>query len=916
MSSVEQLREALLELKSLRDREARRAEETRILLYCVEAFSAATTPEGALAALFQSLGDQLGFTTSLVARALPNGRAEIVACNDPRLTGQAFKAPVDLFSRTRNVIDLTILGDWEGCLPIHEHTGMIASPNQPDTVLVGFHSRRSGFGRETMDLMDRLSGLSVQALTASEIAAEKDLLAAAIAGSSSGFAIADAQQPEKPLVYVNRAFEEISGYTADKVLGQNCRFLSALAKDDPESDRLREATRTNAAGQFLIRDRRESGDFFWNELVLFPVEDGQGNIRHLVATHNDVTERVEAEKERDRLRARIRQALQATYDAFLVLDKEHKVSVSNAAVREFFPSPEYIWQPGSHFAENWAGFVSHAFANTGQSPNPLSLDDLLQIAQDRSGLEYDLPDGRSLIFRASPMDEGGIVVTATDVTRMKSAQRLLSQRLAAIEAATDGIAVTNDLSQFVYMNSTAAKQLGLHDATSGLGQRWTSYYGPAPEVEAGQAFEMMLSRSSEGAVFTHEVSGSPLEDGGSVLVIRDLTEKLEIEHMAKTLQRDLFRLQGQETAAQLTAGLAHDFNNLLATINGSATLMQIEPRMHAALQPHVDRIKTAGAQAAKMVNRMLDLGLESDSDGVFAVSSALKDVEDLLLPSLPSSVTLCIEDASDPLSLSGTPNALSQVVLNLALNGCDAIGSEQGELKITTYPAPADLLDQMIIGRKRPNVRYMAIEVADTGSGIDAAHLGNVFDPTFSTKGRKGTGLGLSMVAMQVQSVGGGISISSQLGSGTQITVFWPVARVENSIEDYTSGPDMDLAGMSIIVVDDDKAVGEVVSQFLEAKGAEVVPVTDARDAIAAIEDAPQEWSALVTDYDMPIMTGGELVERIGKVAPDLPIVVVTALARRLTDPRLEGANLKAVLPKPLELTKLAKTLEASKVSL
>ena len=118
-----------------------------------------------------------------------------------------------------------------------------------------------------------------------------------------------------------------------------------------------------------------------------------------------------------------------------------------------------------------------------------------------------------------------------------------------------------------------------------------------------------------------------------------------------------------------------------------------------------------------------------------------------------------------------------------------------------------------------------------------------------------------------------------------------------------------DLRGQTVIVVDDDRNVSEVIAGYLENCGAEVAICEDPRDALEAVQDNPESWSALITDYDMPNMNGGELVELVGRAAPDLKIFVVTALAKRLSDPRLSSQNVKRILGKPVNFKELTAAL-------
>ncbi|MEM8553763.1 MAG: PAS domain S-box protein [Pseudomonadota bacterium] len=914
MPNDERLREALLELKSLRDREARSLEETRSLLSCVEAYSAAPNPNEALLSIFRSLHGQLGSTPTLIAKRLEDRRSEVLASDDSGLIGTEFTAPVELYNRPRNVIDLPLLGPWEGALPIGDSTGMLSVPVQSDTVLLSFHPKPGGFGKAAMTLTERLAGLAMQALQNSRVAAEKDLLAAAIAGSSSGFSIADARSDERPLVYVNRAFERISGYLAEEVLGRNCRFLAADPAGSTERSRLRDATRHRRPGRFLLRNRRKSGELFWNELTLFPVADANGQVHSLVATQTDVSERVEAERERDHLRARMRQALEATEDAFLLLEADGRIAFANASVADLLPAPQLNWHAGTTFDDNWDDYVAHATNGAGQMTQQFTRADLDALTQVTTGVEIDLPDGRSALVRAARLDDGGTVMSATDVTEMKSAQRLLGQRLAAIEAATDGIAISDAAGALIYMNAAAARLMGLPNAELGLGQAWFAFYDQPATMDTRAPFEMVVTRDTDAGLVTHEINGSPLDNGGAVIIVRDVTDRLLIEAKAEDLRRDLVRLQGQDTIAQLTAGIAHDFNNLLAAINGSVTLMELEPEVPKELHGHLARIKAAGTQATRLVSRMLDIGVDENTQGAFDLTSALADVEALLRPGMPGQITLTLENNSPATALRGTATAFSQVVLNLALNGCDAIGKAPGEVRLSVSCGPVQDPADVKLGHVIPKSTYAVVEVADTGSGMDDATVERVFDPYFSTKGRQGTGLGLAMVARQVQSVGGAIGLRSKVGDGTTFTLYWPLARLIQNEADRAAGDATDLSGMTIIVVDDDRGVGEVVAQYLEANGAEVAVCADPRDALDAITDDPSAWSALVTDYDMPHMTGGELVEAVRDATPDLPILVVTALAKRLSDPRLEAAQISGILAKPLDLSQLCQALASARL--
>lgn len=908
MADDEQLREALLELELLRRREAETLAETRGLVACLEAYSRAPSAQDALLALMREIAAVLGADKVVLLQDTGDGTAQILARTGPAPPEGRVDAPVDLFARARIVARAGALGAWRGPIAIAGDSSLMLLPTPPDFALLALRAAPP-FAKPEMAQLRRLAPLVVQAMRNAQLAREKDLLSAAVAGASSGFSIADATDPEMPLVYVNRAFERITGFAAAEVLGQNCRFLGADAPDAPERVRLRQAIRDCAPGTFLLHNRRKSGTLFWNELSLFPVYDPQGRVRHLVATQTDVTGRIEASEARDRARAQMAMALSASEDAFLILDADLTIALSNHAVRELFPAPERDWAVGTTFDANWTAYLAATRDLPGRVTTLLREADLRALSRVPVGQELDLPDGRTVFVRCAALEDGGFVVTATDISPMKSAQTLLAQRLAAIEAAPDGIAVTDAGGRLTYLNSAAAGIMGFGRATSGLGRIWWRQYRNRAALERIAPFEPTLAELETAANQTHEVTSSPLESGGQVILVRDVTDKLAQEAREEHMTQQLIAMQRQEALAQVTAGVAHDFNNYLAAINGSATLLDMAPDLPEALRTHVQRIAAAGTQSARLVNRLLDLGAGEVDARRFDLHSALRDLPDLVEPLLPASVRFDMAPARGAMVLQGDPAVLNDVILNAILNARDAIGGRTGTITLRTErvsgdgPAPTAPLR---VGHLKPGRLYAAICIRDTGSGMDAATLEKVFEPYFSTKGARGTGLGMAMVAARLKAVGGAVGLVSGEGLGTEIVLFWPLVEESAEEDGPGTGGAVDLSGRVVVIVDDDAEVGDVMARYLEAQGAEVALVEAPEDALEAIREDPDAWSALVTDYDMPGMTGGALAEAARNAAPDLPIVVVTALARRLNDPRLDRAAVREVLPKPVDLARLS----------
>ncbi len=199
------------------------------------------------------------------------------------------------------------------------------------------------------------------------------------------------------------------------------------------------------------------------------------------------------------------------------------------------------------------------------------------------------------------------------------------------------------------------------------------------------------------------------------------------------------------------------------------------------------------------------------------------------------------------------------------------------------------------------------IDVADNGAGIDQAHLPHIFERHYAVAGEsvpagESTGLGLAIVGSILAENEALIEVDSEVNRGTTFTVWWPVSTsVTTSKRPKSQGQQR--SDLPILVLDDAPEVAEAIGRELSSAGYEVAETNFPEDALETIVEDPEGWACLVTDYDMPGMTGGDLIARLEEKAPELPVIVVSALARRLTDKRLDRAV--AVLQKPVNKDKL-----------
>lgn len=929
MTHEEQLREALLEVQLLRGREAKALRETRALLHGLELIPAADDVDSAYRRLLETARNATSADALCIA-----SRGEVgftLSHGDtPGLADEAPALPAPLLEKARNIVDLHAAGGWAEKLPCRLRgfrsllVVPIGAPGANAAAVLALHRDRARFSADEMAALRRLATLTAQTVEALDLNEQNRLLAAVISGSSSGFAISDCTRPGEPLIYVNPAFEKLSGYRASEVLGRNCRFLSAEPEDAPERRKLRRAVAEGKGGRFLLRNRRKDGSLFWNALTLFPVKDAQGRVRNLVATQVDATEKVDAQDERDRTRKRMSEALANTQDAFLLLDDRKHILFANPAARNLFPAPRADWRIGTTFDDSWAAFITGYAPHTSTLPEAMRDPDLDTLARAESGTELRLPDGRSVLVRARSASDGGLVLLATNITPMKTAERMLRQRAAAIDAAQDGIAIADDADRLFYVNPNFVSMLGESDETLLFGRRWPQFYLPEERdaylrdirpalLNRGTAKTLLQLRTPGGELRHHEYSLSVVQRVGTVIIARDVTDRIHYEERQAELQVQLELSRRQETISQLAAGVAHDFNNLLSAINISADLIATDGDTTPPLRDYARRIGTAGNRAARLVNRLLDLGASPRDAGEIDMRDALREAKDLLNSSIGASARLTLDCGQRPAVIRASATDVVQIVLNLVLNAQDALPEGAGTIGLSLSCVPGSDLAMPLLGTITPTAHYGTITVADTGVGISRAQMPRIFDAYYSTKGDRGTGMGLAMVASMVETAGGALLLDSTPGAGSVFTVCYPLTQSEalspSAAADLEIPPPVDLTGTTVLLVDDEPAVAEVIGSYLERHGAEVSVCAAPEIALESITEDPHAWTVMVTDYDMPGMNGGALAESARQVAPHLPVIVVTALARRLSDPRVSRDKVHAVIAKPVNMRQLLKAI-------
>ena len=356
-------------------------------------------------------------------------------------------------------------------------------------------------------------------------------------------------------------------------------------------------------------------------------------------------------------------------------------------------------------------------------------------------------------------------------------------------------------------------------------------------------------------------------------------KKLEAEIIGREQAEEALRhAQKMEAVGRLAGGVAHDFNNLLMVIQGQATLSLRSFFPGELLRRNLESILRAAERASTLTRQLLALSRKQVlQPKVLNFNNLVAQVAEFLPPLIGEDIRLVMKLDPELGRVSADPSQVEQVLMNLVVNARDAM-PDGGELTIQTANVHLDETSAQRYPGFRPGP-HVTLAVKDTGHGMDSETLSHAFEPFFTTKERnKGTGLGLSTAYGIVEQSGGAISISSEPGFGTAITMYFP--RTEEPIEEVRTPEPVPatLEGSeTILVVEDDDAVRKMTCTFLTIKGYKVVEASNANDAIEIVTRDGTSIALLLTDVVMPGMKGRELVEQISKICERLPVLYMSA---------------------------------------
>jgi PAS domain S-box-containing protein len=446
-----------------------------------------------------------------------------------------------------------------------------------------------------------------------------------------------------------------------------------------------------------------------------------------------------------------------------------------------------------------------------------------------------------------------------------------------VDAVLDHAIYMLDVEGNVTSWNSGAERIKGYRANEIIGQHFSKFYTP-DDLKIGLPARTLAIAAKEGRYesegwrvrrdgtkfWANAVIDAVKDDDGRLIgfakVTRDLSERLRAQEALEQTRQQLHQAQKLEALGQLSGGVAHDFNNMLTAIISNLQLVQGNVSLQGTPRRQIEAALQAAQNGAAVVRQMLVFARKKSLESTeFNVREAIEEVTALIRRSCHENVRVEMEFSPEAEWVVAEPAQLQTSILNLVLNGSDAM-PDGGTLSISTAKRRIAYHDIL------PPGEYVCISISDTGTGMTAEVRDHALEPFFTTKEvGKGTGLGLSTVYGAVRQFGGDVKIKSVLGEGTTVELLLPAGtgesakRSEEPADAAVAEPKNGEPSPVVLYVEDDFLVGMATMDLLESEGYRVLSAPRADVALKTLEANP-DIALLLTDIGLPGMNGHELV--------------------------------------------------------
>ena len=715
----------------------------------------------------------------------------------------------------------------------------------------------------------------------------------------------------------NAGAEKLYGYSRSEMLGRPTSVLLPSDRRDQEAEILHKIQSGERVHHSDAVRLRKGGEPVHVSLTISPIRNRDGLITGACHVARDITERVTYEQ----AMAQLASIVESSEEAIIGKSVEGIIESWNAAASRLYgyTTEEALGRsmimllPPDHPDEE-RDILSRM--RSGERVEQL---DTWRMRKDGQKVRVSLT--------VSPIRNArGQIVGASHIARDISARTAYEQamsQLAAIVESSDDAIISKNLDGIILTWNTGAERIyGYKD----LEVKWRPMTILIPPDRANEEVEI-LERLKRGERVDHfetirvRKDGKPIDVFLTISPIRNTTgEIIGASHIArditerKRFQSQLQQKQRVEDLGLLAGGVAHDFNNLLTGILGNASLALELLSLHHPAHTRMTDVMKAAERAARLTRQLLAYaGKGRFVTETIDLSKLVEEISCLVEASISKKVQLRLElDRTLP-PIEGDSGQLQQVVMNLVINGAEAIGDKVGSVIVRTQLQDVDEVYARTVFAEveLPYGKYVKLEVHDTGCGMNEETMAKIFHPFFTTK-FAGRGLGLAAVMGIVRGHRGALKVYSSPSQGSTFKVLFPIHPhpPAETPERATADP---MQGYGrVLVVDDEELIRDFAKATLEYYGYTVQVASNGQEAIDIFTSAPDDFRLVFLDLTMPMMNGEEVFRRLKMIRPDIPVLLSSGFNESEAIRHFTGKKLAGFVQKPFSEAQLAEQVRAS----
>jgi PAS domain S-box-containing protein len=752
---------------------------------------------------------------------------------------------------------------------------------------------------------------------------------------------------------VNQEFQRMFGYSAAPILGQPIDSLILPSDRAPESEWITQCLHRGERLTLETQRRRHDGSLLDVALSASPLII-EGQIVAFYAVYRDISERKQAEALSSAL-YRIAEKASAAQDLQQFFAATHGIVDELMCARNFsiaIHDPESQLLSYPYFVDEKMAAPAPAKLGAGLAEYVMRTGEPLLCTPEqaeemlRRG-EIEFKGTPALHYLGVPLKVNSHILGALILKsyskntrfreRDKDVLALVSQQLAAaidrkrneqalrrsevryrslVQTAVYGIYRSSLEGHFLDVNPALIGMLGYNSAIEVLAldpqkdvfaepREYVRLVDEFRRTGGIDGFEVGWKRK-DGAAITVRISGRAVAGGDEPT---DVLEAIAEDITARRVLEDQFRqAQKMEAVGRLAGGIAHDFNNLLMVISGYTEVLLDHLMIGHPLHAKAEAIQQASDRASTLTRQLLAFSRKQLLElKVIDVNAIVADMERLLRPLIGEDIELTTQLAPSVGCTRADAGQLEQVIMNLVVNAKDAMPSG-GKICIRTDAVSLDeshRLENTFI----KNGPYVMISVSDNGQGMDRETQARIFEPFFTTKEKgKGTGLGLSTVYGIIKQSGGYVFVQSELGRGTVFTIYFPRVDGPSEVRGDTAVSLAAVGGSeTILLVEDEESVRQLVRETLEARGYHVLEAGNADAALALAAQHADPIHLVITDVVMPGLSGHELVAQLLASRSSLKVLYLSGYAQEAFATPVSAESQKAFLQKPFTLQSLSR---------